>query len=87
MVEIGYATQAAHPWLKADLEAVLRNIDEQLKNAEGWLKSKLLRDAFTMTILWDTCSRGATAVHWKLDHIADVKGALCSCLAWYIAAI
>ncbi len=74
LVEIGYTTQSAHPWQKEDLQAVLEHIDKQLETAQGCQLVKLQRDAFTMTILWETCSRGATAVNWKLSNITSPQG-------------
>jgi hypothetical protein len=76
MVQQGYGPQAAHPWSESDVVTVLVALDTQIEGADGIQRVKLMRDAFTMTILWETCSRGATAVAWRLEDIWIPSGAL-----------
>lgn len=54
LVDLGYRTQSARPWTKEDLQTVLEHNGKQLHLATGWPHVKLLRDAFGITILWDT---------------------------------
>ena len=75
LAHLGYQQQSAHPWSLSDLESVLAHLDARITNTQGVSLLKLLRDAFTMTILWDTCSRGATAVSWCLDDLWLPSGA------------
>jgi hypothetical protein len=69
LAHLGYSPQSAHPWTLKDLESVLASLDHRIEGAEGVPLLKLHRDAFTMTILWETCSRGATAVSWCLEDL------------------
>eukprot|EP00884_Botryococcus_braunii_P016079 jgi/Botrbrau1/3154/Bobra.0070s0120.1 len=69
LAHLGYNQQSAHPWSLEDLQTVLAQLDERIASSTGVTLLRLLRDAFTMTILWETCSRGATAVSWCLDDL------------------
>lgn len=84
LAHLGYTSQSAHPWSLSDLQTVLEVVDQRIASAQGISLLKLLRDAFTMTILWETCSRGATAVSWCLEDIWLPTGnhpvALCVCV-------
>ncbi len=69
LAHLGYTPQSAHPWSLDDLQLVLEHLDSRIASATGVPLLRLYRDAFTMTILWETCSRGATAVSWCLDDL------------------
>ncbi len=69
LVQLGYSPQSAIPWAEGDLARTLAALDRRMAVAEGVPKLKLLRDAFTLTILWETCSRGATAVCWRVQDM------------------
>jgi hypothetical protein len=69
LAHLGYNPQSAHPWSLDDLQRVLEHLDSRIASATGVPLLRLHRDAFTMTILWETCSRGATAVSWCLDDL------------------
>jgi hypothetical protein len=75
LAHLGWNSQSAHPWSLEDLSIVLAKLDLRIAEATGVALLKLLRDAFTMTILWETCSRGATAVAWCLDDLWLPTGA------------
>lgn len=74
MAHLGYAPQSAHPWTSSDLLAVLVHLDQQKLKQTGTALLKLLRDAFAMTILWESCSRGCTALSWQLRDILKPDG-------------
>jgi hypothetical protein len=74
LVHLGYTPQSAHPWSLDDLQTVLEHLDARISSATGVPLLRLHRDAFTMTILWETCSRGATAVSWCLDDLWLASG-------------
>lgn len=76
MVQLGYNPQSAIPWAEGDLAAVLSSLDHRASSAQDVSLLKLLPDAFTLTILWDTCSRGATAVCWRLQDLFLPSGNL-----------
>ncbi len=69
LAHLGYNQQSAHPWSLDDLQTVLAKLDDRIATSTGVTLLRLLRDAFTMTILWETCSRGATAVSWCLEDL------------------
>jgi hypothetical protein len=75
LAHLGYSPQSAHPWSLADLQQVLERLDARISTTIGIPLLRLHRDAFTMTILWETCSRGATAVSWCLDDLWLASGA------------
>lgn len=74
MARNGYRQQSANPWQEEDLQEVLEQLDQKIRGTEGVARVKLLRDAFAMTIMWDTCIRGATAVAWRLQDLWTPKG-------------
>jgi hypothetical protein len=74
LAHLGYNPQSAHPWSLGDLQTVLEHLDSRIASATGVPLLHLHRDAFTMTILWETCSRGATAVSWCLDDLWLASG-------------
>jgi hypothetical protein len=74
LAHLGYNPQSAHPWSLGDLQTVLEHLDSRIASATGVPLLRLHRDAFTMTILWETCSRGATAVSWCLDDLWLASG-------------
>jgi hypothetical protein len=74
LAHLGYTPQSAHPWSLGDLQTVLEHLDARIASATGVPLLRLHRDAFTMTILWETCSRGATAVSWCLDDLWLASG-------------
>jgi hypothetical protein len=76
LVELGYRPQSAVPWAEQDLATVLADLDLRSASATGVLLLKLKRDAFTLTVLWETCSRGATAVCWRLKDLYLPSGTL-----------
>eukprot|EP00884_Botryococcus_braunii_P013002 jgi/Botrbrau1/21702/Bobra.43_1s0098.1 len=55
---MGYNPQSAHPWSLDDLQRVLEHCDSRIASTIGVPLLRLHRDAFTMTMLWETCSRG-----------------------------
>jgi hypothetical protein len=69
LVEQGYRPQSAVPWAEEDLVAVLAAVDKRISITDGIEREKLLRDAFTLCVLWETCSRGATAVCWRVQDL------------------
>ncbi len=69
LCNLGYRPQSAHPWSLDDLGCVLEVLDQRASSTDGVALLRLLRDAFTMCILWDTCTRGATAVSWCLEDV------------------
>ena len=74
MASLGYSPQSAHPWTTEDLTTVLQHIDQKITDSKGIPLLKLLRDAFAMTILWDTCSRGCTALTWQIRDVLRPDG-------------
>eukprot|EP00884_Botryococcus_braunii_P012482 jgi/Botrbrau1/21234/Bobra.39_2s0033.1 len=74
LAHLGYNPQSAHPWSLDDLRHVLERLDARIASTTGVPLLRLHRDAFTMTILWETCSRGATAVSWCLDDLWLASG-------------
>ncbi len=74
LAHLGYNPQSAHPWSLDDLQRVLEHLDSRIASTIGVPLLRLHRDAFTMTILWETCSRGATAVSWCLDDLLLASG-------------
>jgi hypothetical protein len=74
LAHLGYNPQSAHPWSLSDLQQVMARLDTRINTTTGVPLLRLLRDAFTMTILWETCSRGATAVSWCLDDLWLASG-------------
>jgi hypothetical protein len=76
LAHLGYNPQSAHPWSLSDLQQVLERLDARITTTIGIPQLRLHRDAFTMTILWETCSRGATAVSWCLDDLWLASGML-----------
>jgi hypothetical protein len=74
LAHLGYNPQSAHPWALDDLRKVLEHLDARIASTTGFSLLLLHRDAFTMTILWETCSRGATAVSWCLEDLWLASG-------------
>jgi hypothetical protein len=74
LAHLGYNPQSAHPWSLDDLQKVLEHLDSRIASTTGVPLLRLHRDAFTMTILWETCSRGATAVSWCLEDLWLASG-------------
>eukprot|EP00884_Botryococcus_braunii_P004912 jgi/Botrbrau1/14421/Bobra.0014s0068.1 len=74
LAHLGYNPQSAHPWCLSDLQQVMARLDTRINTTTGVPLLRLHRDAFTMTILWETCSRGATAVSWCLDDLWLASG-------------
>ena len=58
LAHLGYNPQSAHPWSLDDLQRVLEHLDSRIASTIGVPLLRLHRDAFTMTILRETCSRG-----------------------------
>jgi hypothetical protein len=74
MAQLGYAAQSSYPWASEDLKQVLQYLDARMEESTGIAKLKLLRDAFTLTILCETRSRGCTALIWRLQDILMPDG-------------
>jgi hypothetical protein len=65
----GYHPTSAPPWDEEELLLTLNHLESTLPNITGIPKMLLLRDAYCLSVMWQTMSRGDNAVDWRLDNI------------------
>lgn len=79
LLDLGYRTQTAYPWTHEELQTVLQHLDSQLPLVTSWQHLKLFRDAFCLTISWDTCLRGRPLLTRNLANLMVMQVCLVTC--------
>jgi hypothetical protein len=70
----GYRPQSAVPWTAEDVPRVVQHMAQLACTEHGFSKVLVARDLFCLTILWNSVSRGLTAVQWCLSDISLKDG-------------
>jgi hypothetical protein len=74
VMQKGYRPQSAVPWVADDVPRVVSHMVALLVTKSGLSKVLVARDLFCLTILWESVSRGMTAVEWCLMDITLEDG-------------
>ena len=78
--EKGYRQKAATPWTEAEMQTIMKHMEEQLATCKSGMERLLvLRDALILALLWQTPSRGSNAGMWRLENIRLPTGMRCDC--------
>jgi hypothetical protein len=74
VMQEGYRPQSAVPWVADNVPRVVSHMAALLLTESGLSKVLVAPDIFCLTILWESVSRGMTAMEWCLWDITLEDG-------------
>ena len=60
---------AARPWEEREVIGLVRSLEQEMSRVAGAELVAAIRDAFLVTVMWETQCRGANAGSWRLENL------------------